>query len=286
MRDTGTLAAASAAATSLLRSLVARQRDRTLKWYYFKQNWLMKVGLFIPCYVNAVFPQVGIATYKLLTSLGLDVDYPLDQTCCGQPMANAGYEHQAHNLALRFERLFEPFDVVVGPSASCVAFVKENYPNVLAREPHLCRTPGLIRDVIEFLHDDLKITSLPSSFPHKVSLHNSCHGVRELNLSTPSERNLPYMNKIRNLLELVHGIEVVEPERIDECCGFGGMFSVEEPEVSSCMGRDKVRDHMQTGASYITGSDSSCLMHMQGVIDREHLPIRTIHAVEILAANL
>lgn len=247
---------------------------------------VMKVGLFIPCYVNAIYPKVGIATYKLLTSLGLDVDYPLDQTCCGQPMANAGYEHQAHKLAERFENLFSGYDVIVGPSASCVAFVKENYKNILSDKPHLCQTPGVIRDVIEFLHDDLKVTSLPSRFSHKVSLHNSCHGVRELHLSTPSERNLPYKNKLRALLELVQGIEVVEPSRIDECCGFGGMFSVEEPEVSGCMGLDKVRDHMSTGATYITGGDSSCLMHMQGVIDREKLSIQTIHAVEILAANL
>lgn len=246
----------------------------------------MKVGLFIPCYVNAVYPNVGIATYKLLTSLGLDVDYPLNQTCCGQPMANAGYQTQAKKLALRFEDLFKGYDVIVGPSASCVAFVKENYENILHEEKHLCRTPGAIRDVIEFLHDDLKITSLPSKFPHKVSIHNSCHGVRELHLSNPSERNLPYMNKIRNLLELVQGIEVVEPERLDECCGFGGMFAVEEPEVSACMGHDKVLAHMKTGAKYITGSDSSCLMHMQGSIDREQLPIQTIHAIEILAANL
>lgn len=246
----------------------------------------MKVGLFIPCYVNAIYPNVGIATYKLLTSLGLDVVYPLNQTCCGQPMANAGYQHQAKNLALRFEELFKEFDVIVGPSASCVAFVKENYPNILKEEKHLCQTPGVIRDVIEFLHDDLKISSLPSRFPHKVSIHNSCHGVRELHLSTPSERNLPYQNKIRNLLELVEGIEVVEPERVDECCGFGGMYSIEEPEVSACMGRDKVLDHMKTGAEYITGSDSSCLMHMQGVIERQKYDIKTIHAVEILAANL
>ena len=246
----------------------------------------MKVGLFIPCYVNAIYPNVGIATYKLLTSLGLDVVYPLNQTCCGQPMANAGYQHQAKNLALRFEELFKEFDVIVGPSASCVAFVKENYPNILKEEKHLCQTPGVIRDVIEFLHDDLKISSLPSRFPHKVSIHNSCHGVRELHLSTPSERNLPYQNKIRNLLELVEGIEVVEPERVDECCGFGGMYSIEEPEVSACMGRDKVLDHMKTGAKYITGSDSSCLMHMQGVIERQKYDIKTIHAVEILAANL
>lgn len=250
----------------------------------------MKVGLFIPCYVNAVYPEVGIATYKLLSALAseynLEIDYPLNQTCCGQPMANAGYESEAKGLASRFEELFTGYDVIVGPSASCVAFVKENYSNILGEGAHLCQTPGKIRDIIEFLHDDLRVERFPSSFPHRVSIHNSCHGVRELHLSTPSERNLPYMNKIRNLLECVPGIEVVEPERIDECCGFGGMFAVEEPEVSSCMGRDKVEAHQATGASYITGSDSSCLMHMQGVIDREHRPIQTIHAIQILAANL
>ncbi|OWR77044.1 Fe-S oxidoreductase [Porphyromonas gingivalis] len=246
----------------------------------------MKVGLFIPCYVNAVYPEVGIATYKLLKSLDIDVDYPMDQTCCGQPMANAGFEQKAQKLALRFEELFESYDVVVGPSASCVAFVKENYDHILRPTGHVCKSAAKVRDICEFLHDDLKITSLPSRFAHKVSLHNSCHGVRELHLSTPSEVHRPYHNKVRRLLEMVQGIEVFEPKRIDECCGFGGMYSVEEPEVSTCMGYDKVLDHISTGAEYITGPDSSCLMHMQGVIDREKLPIKTIHAVEILAANL
>lgn len=132
----------------------------------------------------------------------------------------------------------------------------------------------------------VKPESLPAVFPHKVSLHNSCHGVRELHLSSPSEMNIPYYSKLRNLLSLVKGIEVFEPKRVDECCGFGGMFSVEEPEVSVCMGHDKVMDHISTGAEYITGADSSCLMHMQGVIKREHLPIQTIHIVQILAAGL
>ncbi len=246
----------------------------------------MKVGLFIPCYINAVYTEVGIATYKLLKSLGVNVDYPEDQTCCGQPMANAGYQLQAKKLVSRFDRLFQGYDLVVGPSASCVAFVREFHPGIAKSEGHKCESAGKIRDIIEFLHDDLKVTSLPSSFPHKVSIHNSCHGVRELHLSTPSECNLPYMNKVRNLLEKVQGIEVVEPKHIDECCGFGGMYSVEEPEVSCAMGRDKVLDHISTGAEFITGADSSCLMHMKGVIDREKHPIKIIHAIEILAANL
>lgn len=245
-----------------------------------------KIGLFIPCYINAVYPQVGIACYKLLKSLGLNVDYPLDQTCCGQPMANAGYEDDALKLAKRFESLFEKYDYIVGPSASCVAFVKENYPRILKHGGHECRSEKYIYDITEFLHDIVKPEKFAVSFPHKVSIHNSCHGVRELHLSSPSEQTISYFNKIRSLLERVDGIEVVEPERVDECCGFGGMFAVEEPEVSACMGRDKVRDHMATGATYITGADSSCLMHMQGCIDREKLPIQTIHFLEILAGEL
>ena len=221
----------------------------------------MKIGLFIPCYINAVYPEVGVASYKLLKSLGLDVDYPLDQTCCGQPMANAGFEHESAGLALRMEELFRSYDYVVGPSASCVAFVKEHHPGILEKAGHVCMNSKKIYDICEFLHDIVKVKEL-------------------------SERNIPYFSKLRDLLSLVKGIEIFEPKRIDECCGFGGMFAIEEPEVSVCMGRDKVKDHMSTGAEYITGADSSCLMHMEGVIKRDNLPIKTIHIVEILASGL
>ena len=220
----------------------------------------MKIALFIPCYINALYPQVGEASYRLLRSLGLDVDYPLDQTCCGQPMANAGYERDAQPLAERMEELFAGYDYVVGPSASCVSFVREGYPRLV---PHADGRPCLasrIYEICEFVHDVVRPERLDASFHHKVSIHNSC-------------------------LALVEGVEVFEPARVDECCGFGGMFAVEEKEVSVCMGRDKVRDHMSTGAEYITGADSSCLMHMQGVIDRERLPIKTLHIVEILTAR-
>ena len=201
-------------------------------------------------------------------------------------MANAGFEAEATRLALRMEDLFAAYEYVVGPSASCVAFVKENHPHILEEVGHVCQNSEKIYDICEFLHDVVKPTHLQAEFPHKVSLHNSCHGVRELHLSSPSERNIPYYSKLRDLLQLVKGIEVFEPKRIDECCGFGGMFSIEEQEVSVCMGKDKVRDHMNTGAEYITGADSSCLMHMQGVINREQFPIKTIHIVQILAAGL
>ena len=230
----------------------------------------MKIGLFIPCYVDALYPEVGVSTYRLLKSLGLDVEYPERQTCCGQPMGNAGFEQMAEPLARKYDELFAPYDYVVAPSASCAAYVRVFHPGLLGRA---CAAAAKTMDIVEFLHDVVKVESLPARFPHKVSVHNSCHGVRELGLSSPSERNIPRYNKIIDLLRLVDGIEVVEPERPDECCGFGGMFAVEEQAVSRRMGIDKVKRHIATGAEYVTGPDSSCLMHMQGVAEKEQLPI-------------
>ena len=244
----------------------------------------MKIGLFIPCYVDALYPEVGVSTYKLLKSLGLDVDYPEKQTCCGQPMGNAGFERMAVPLAEKYDQLFSGYDYVVAPSASCAAYVRLFHPNLMKERE--CVAASKTMDVVEFLHDVMKVDRLPSKFPHKVSVHNSCHGVRELGLSSPSERNVPRFNKIIDLLRLVEGIEIAEPERPDECCGFGGMFAVEEQAVSARMGLDKVRRHMATGAEYVTGPDSSCLMHMQGIAEKERLPISFIHVVQILAAGL
>ena len=253
----------------------------------------MKIGLFIPCYVDAVYPEVGVATYKLLKHLGLDVTYPQRQTCCGQPMANAGFEKQAIPLAEKFEEMFKDFDYVVAPSVSCTAFVRINYPRLLGDKitqetngTHECETAKKCMDVVEFLHDVVKVDRRLGTFPHKVSLHNSCHGVRELGLSSPSEEHVAPFNKIKDLLQLVDGIDVVEPRRHDECCGFGGMFSIEETAVCAQMGRDKVERHMQTGAEYITGPDCSCLMHMAGVAKKQGLNIKFKHVVEILAAGL
>ncbi len=245
----------------------------------------MKIGLFIPCYVDALYPEVGVSTYKLLKSLGLDVEYPERQTCCGQPMGNAGFEHMAKPLARKFDELFAGYDYVVAPSASCAAYVRFFHPNLMKEQT--CEAAGKTTDLVEFLHDILQVKSLPAKFPHKVSVHNSCHGVRELGLSSPSECHVPKFNKIIDLLNLVEGIEVVEPERPDECCGFGGMFSVEETAVSTRMGLEKVRRHMETGAEFITGPDSSCLMHMQGVARKQGITdIQFIHVAQILSSGL
>lgn len=246
----------------------------------------MKVGLFIPCYVDALYPQVGIATYRLLKQLGVEVEYSQKQTCCGQPMGNAGFQQKAEKLVEDYDKLFAKYDYVVAPSASCAAYVRFFHPGIVNHE---CRTAQKTMDVVEFIHDVIKPKALPwAKFPHKVSLHNSCHGVRELGLSSPSERNIPPFNKIKDLLQMVEGIDIREPERVDECCGFGGMFSIEEPDVSARMGHDKIARHIATGAEYITGPDSSCLMHMQGLLrkDRQQDKIKFIHVVEILANGL
>ncbi|MDR1887635.1 MAG: (Fe-S)-binding protein [Prevotellaceae bacterium] len=245
----------------------------------------MKIGLFVPCYVNAIYPEVGVAAYKLLDYFGLDVDYPVNQTCCGQPMANAGFENEAFALAKNFDKLFGQYDYIVAPSASCAAFVKFNYPSIL-KNSHLCRTHEKIYDVCEFIHDIIRPEKLQGKFPYVTSIHNSCHGVRELHLSSASELNIPRYSKIKNLLSLMESITIVEPAKADECCGFGGMFAVEEPAVSVCMGEDKIKNHIAAGAEYITGADSSCLMHMQGIAARNRIPVRFIHAVQILASGL
>jgi len=248
-----------------------------------KESFRMKVGLFIPCYVDAVYPDVGVATWKLLRHLGLDVTYPEGQTCCGQPMANAGFEGQAVPLSRKFEEKFREFDYVVAPSVSCTAFVRLNYPGLI---PHECTVASKAMDLVEFLHDVVKPQGPLGRFPYKVSLHNSCHGVRELGLSSPSERNIPRFNKIKDLLSLVEGIEVVEPERPDECCGFGGLFSVEEKAVSERMGCDKIRRHAETGAQYVTGPDSACLMQLSASARKLGIDIGFKHVAEILASGL
>lgn len=242
----------------------------------------MQVALFIPCYVNAVFPEVGMASLHLLQQLGVDVVYPERQTCCGQPMGNAGFEQEAKQLAEHFDKVFDGYDYVVGPSASCVSFVRDHYKDIA---PHHCQSAGKVYEICEFIHDIIRPQELNVSFPHKVSIQNSCHGVRLLGLSSSSELRVPYYNKLRNLLSLVKDIEIVEPERRDECCGFGGMFAVEEHAVSGQMGRDKVMRHIDTGAEYIVGADCSCLMHQNGIIAREKLNIKTLHIAQILSGE-
>ena len=244
----------------------------------------MRVGLFIPCYVDQLYPQVGLATLRLLRSLGCDVDFPEAQTCCGQPMANTGVVDATRPLAARFLEIFQSYDAVVCPSGSCVSMVRNHYTDILPCSDQLTSVQTKTYELCEFLVDVLHISSLPVKFPHRVGLHQSCHGLRELRLGSSSEMVGPSFSKVRQVLELCEGITFVDLKRTDECCGFGGTFAVAEEAVSCMMGLDRIADHQQAGAEILTGNDMSCLMHLEGLLRRrgDSLP-RVMHVAEILA---
>jgi L-lactate dehydrogenase complex protein LldE len=244
----------------------------------------MRLGLFVPCYIDAFFPEVGVATLELLERLGCSVEYPLDQTCCGQPMANSGCQDDATATEALFVRCFQDFDTAVGPSASCVHHVRFHL-DAIEQTPQTRKVRAATRELVEFLHDDLKVAGFPwaPAFPHKVGLHDSCSAVRGLGHVRPSERvNEPYYSKTRDLLGMVRGLELVEIDRPDECCGFGGSFCVTDEAVSAKMGYDRVHDFYRHGAEYLASADMSCLLHMKGVIDRLKVPMKVIHIAQIL----
>jgi L-lactate dehydrogenase complex protein LldE len=243
----------------------------------------MRVGLFIPCYIDQFYPQVGLATLELLEQQGLDVEYPEEQTCCGQPMANAGLHADAKPLAERFLRIFAAYDYVVSPSGSCVAMVRHHYEEVLGHSARLDDVSHKTYELCEFLIDVLRINQLNGAFPHRVGLHQSCHGLRELRTASGSERVGPVFNKPRQLLASLSGIEMTELSRPDECCGFGGLFAVSEEAVSCMMGLDRIADHERAGTEVLTSTDMSCLMHLDGLIRRQRTPIRVMHIAELFA---
>jgi len=239
----------------------------------------MRVGLFIPCYVDQFYPQVGIATLELLEKFGCEVVYPPNQTCCGQPMANSGFEHLTGDCTALFTKNFAGFDYIVSPSGSCVLHIKE----------HALENAGLhdrIFELVEFLTDILKVDRLEASFPYMVGLHQSCHGQRGLHLAQMSELMAPPFSKPVQLLNMVKKIQLIELDRKDECCGFGGTFCVAEEAVSVKMGKDRVADHSKHGAEVITGSDMSCLMHLEGILRRQKSPVQVKHIAEILNSNI
>lgn len=242
----------------------------------------MRVGLFVPCYIDQLYPGVAIATLGLLEKLGCTVGFPLDQTCCGQPLANAGFEADATGVMRLFVKNFETYDAIVTPSGSCALHVREHYGH-LEQSESVRRVRTRTYELCEFLTDVLEVDTLGASFPHRVGLHSSCHGLRGLGLGRPSELNLPAFNKVRALLEKVSGLELVELERPDECCGFGGTFAVSEEAVSIGMGADRLDDHLRHGAEVITSADMSCLMHLDGLARRRGLPVRVAHVAEILS---
>jgi L-lactate dehydrogenase complex protein LldE len=240
----------------------------------------MDVALFVPCYVDQFYPRVGLAAAEVLERHGVRVVFPEDQTCCGQPMANAGSLEDARPLAEKFLRVFGGHRYVVCPSGSCTSMVRNHYGPLLGERAR--ELQGKVFELCEFLHDVLQVRPR-GRFPARVGLHQSCHGLRELRLGTGSERILPARDKVRELLEGIDGLELVRLERPDECCGFGGAFSIDEEAVSCRMGRDRVQDHERAGAEVITAGDMSCLMHLQGLIRRDRKPLRVLHLAELLA---
>jgi L-lactate dehydrogenase complex protein LldE len=243
------------------------------------------VGLFIPCYVEQFYPQVGVATLEVLERHGVRAEYPEDQTCCGQPMANSGCASDAQPLAEHFLRLFRGYDYVVAPSGSCVSMIRHHYDQFLGRQPGFEHLRRSTYELCEFLTDVQGVSSLKGRFPHKVGLHQSCHGLRELRLGSGSERRVPPFSKVRSLLEGLEGIRLVDLARPDECCGFGGTFAVNEEAVSCMMGHDRLADHERAGAEIVTAVDMSCLMHLEGLIRREKRPLRVMHVAEVLAES-
>ena len=240
----------------------------------------MKVALFVPCYVDQLYPSVAIATLELLEKYGINVSYPTEQVCCGQPAANAGFEHLTLKNTSNFIRNFSEFDYVVSPSGSCVLNLIEHLK--LPAHQSASTLKNRIFELSEFLVDILKVKEVNSSFPFRVGLHLGCHGLRGLMLSGPSELMIPSNPKTETLLRMVKGLELVNLNRKDECCGFGGTFCVSEEAVSVKMGKDRVTDHIRNGAEYITGNDMSCLMHLDGILKRKQSNVKTIHLAEIL----
>lgn len=243
----------------------------------------MHVGLFIPCYIDLLFPQVGLNTARLLRRSGVEIDYPMDQTCCGQPMANMGCVDSTAALAHRFARIFEPYSHVVCPSGSCVAMVRHHYAPYFEDSTQHRQLAAKTFELCEFLVDVQGWRPTSGAFPYRTALHPSCHALRELRLGPCSERSsVAVPNRVRQLLDGLDGIEWVEPERRDECCGFGGTFCVSEAAVSTRMGTDRIDDFIQAGAEILTAVDMSCLMHLQGLVRRQNRSLRIMHVADIL----
>ncbi len=242
----------------------------------------MRIALFITCYNDALFPEVGRAVVTLLRRLGHEVEFPAEQTCCGQMHFNSGYQDACIPLVERFVGAFAGFDAIVTPSGSCASMVRRYHPLVAglaAAERTLAERVGAVaprvHELSEFLVDVLGVTDVGARFPHAVAFHPTCHSTRLLGVGDRPTR----------LLGAVEGITLVDLPRSEACCGFGGTFAVKNPDTSVAMGLDKVDDVLGSGAEVLTAGDTSCLMHIGGLLSRRDSPVRVMHLAEILAAT-
>jgi L-lactate dehydrogenase complex protein LldE len=246
----------------------------------------MRVAIFITCFNDLLFPDVGRAMVRLLRAQGQDVVFPDDQTCCGQMHFNTGYRDDCIPLVRRFTDAFDGYDAVVTPSPSCAAMVRREHPVIAMRAVAQGRDAGLPRrvealaprvyELTEFLIDVLGVTDVGAVFPHPVAFHPTCHSVRSLGIGDRPQR----------LLSAVGGLTVVDLAGADQCCGFGGTFSVKNADTSLAMGSDKVRAIVESGATVVTSADTSCLIHIGGMLSRAGSPVRVMHLVEILAPEV
>jgi len=236
----------------------------------------MRISLFVPCFVDQMYPNVAISMVKIFERLGHEVDYPEAQTCCGQPPFNSGYWDEARGAACSMINAFRDADVVVGGSGSCGAMLKVFYPELFhgrKEEPDAIALAGKVHEFSSFLVNVLKVTDLGARFDAKVTFHDGCHGMRELGIK----------REPRELLRHVRGLELIEMKEAETCCGFGGTFAVKFPEISSAMGEVKCASAVDTGAEYVVSGDSSCLMQIQGMLQRQRTGVKTIHLAELLA---
>ena len=235
-----------------------------------------RVAFFVTCLVDQFRPQVGECVVKILERLGVEVTFNPAQTCCGQPAFNTGYRREARAVAARMLDVFEGAEYVVAPSGSCSSMVRVFTPELFADDPRRLRQAEQLRarffEFSEFLVKVLKVENVGASFPHRVAYHDSCHLLRELGVAAEP----------RALLRAVRGIDLVELQDHRLCCGFGGTFAVKFPEVSVAMGEDKLRAMAATGAEYFVANDAGCLLHLDGLIHRQGLSLKTMHLAELL----
>ncbi|QDV91311.1 Lactate utilization protein A [Phycisphaerae bacterium RAS2] len=238
-----------------------------------------RVSLFVPCYVDQMFPRVAQSTVKLLDRLGVACEYDARQTCCGQPAFNSGYADEARRVAEHFVRVFADCETIVAPGGSCVSMVRNHFSHVLGREE---RVTHCVRELCEYVVNELGVTNVGASLPGRAALHMPCHMLRELDGAGP----------VRELLSHVRGLEIVDLPCDTWCCGFGGTFSVKYPELSTAMAETKLQQMRDAGVEYLISPESSCLMQLASVLRRVEEParqdralrtIRPFHVAEVLA---
>ena len=239
----------------------------------------MDIQLFIPCYIDQLYPETGFNTIKILEKAGCKVHYNPNQTCCGQPAFNSGYWKESASLAEKFLTDFNSEIPIVSPSGSCSSFVIHHYHKVLNDRPDLLEKHSKLKSKVyelsDFLVNILKVENLGANFPHKVTFHDSCSALREYGIK----------DEPRQLLSQVHGLELIEMEECDTCCGFGGTFAVKNNSISTAMAEKKVQNALETGVEYIVSTEASCLMNINGYIAKNKLAIKGVHLADILASG-